>query len=267
MADISRRKVLAIIATGVGGVAAKAGGLMPEIAMARNADAPASQGVTPGGNLAIAEFDRPEVARLIGEAQRNADSRALWQLLQKDGLHPQPQLAYGARAYLRNDPKLRGHFLALPFSSGAGQSAALYQGVDAYGAPKLFATRWNDADTSTVDVFDVNGGRASRRSRVRIGTNESVIELVDGTRRTVPMPARRGPGLAAPSADCGVNGVWCALACELTVGLACWAESLVVCAGVAPFCPPCGVICAVVTVIMCAVVTTVSCYYVCQPCA
>jgi len=39
MTDISRRKVLAIIAAGVGSVAAKASGLMPEIAMARNADA------------------------------------------------------------------------------------------------------------------------------------------------------------------------------------------------------------------------------------
>lgn len=266
MTDISRRKVLAIIAAGVGSVAAKASGLMPEIAMARNADAPAAQGVTPEGNLAIEELDRDGIAQLIAEGQLNADTRALWQLLEKDGLRPQPQLGYGARAHLRTDPKLRGHFVAVPFSNGAGLSATVYGGVDAYGERKLFATRWHDVDRSTVDVFDVKAGRASRRSRVTIGANEAVIELVDGTRRTVRMPARRGPGLAAPSADCSVDGVWCALACETAVGLACWAESLVVCAGIAPLCPPCGVVCAVVTVIMCGVVTTVSCYYVCHPC-
>ncbi len=266
MTDISRRKVLAIIVAGVGGLATRAGGLVPEIAMVRSAEGTAARDVTPGGNLAIEQLDRAEIYRHIGEAQQQSDSRALWQLLVKDGLRPQPQLAYGARASLRSDPNLRGHFVAVPFSSGSGQSATLYQGIDAYGAPKLFATRWNDADTSTVDVFDVKAGRASRRSRVKIGANESVIELIDGTRRTVPMPAHRGPGLAAPSADCSVDGVFCALACEISVGLVCWAESLVVCAGLTPLCPPCGVICAVVTVIMCGVVTTFSCYYVCRPC-
>ena len=103
MTDISRRKVLAIIAAGVGSVAAKASGLMPEIAMARNADGPAAQGVTPEGNLAIEELDRDGIAQLIAEGQLNADTRALWQLLEKDGLRPQPQLGYGARAHLRRD--------------------------------------------------------------------------------------------------------------------------------------------------------------------
>src|SRR2546428_13313852 len=100
MTDISRRKVLAIIAAGVGSVAAKASGPRPEMAMARNSDAPAAQGVTPEGNLAIEELDRGGSAQLIADGQLNADTRAHWQLREKYDLQPKPQLAYGARAHL-----------------------------------------------------------------------------------------------------------------------------------------------------------------------
>src|SRR2546428_13330460 len=93
MTDISRRKVLAIIAAGVGSVAAKASGLMPEIAMARNADAPAAQRVTPAGYLAIEAVDRGGIAQLIADAQPNADTRALWLHIANLSLHPQPPLA------------------------------------------------------------------------------------------------------------------------------------------------------------------------------
>lgn len=266
MTDISRRKVLSIVAAGAGGLIAKASGLMPEIALA--GEPPGSTaGTLTEGNMVIEQFDQAAVGRAIAAARGDRQSRVLWTALERDGMRPQPSLAYGSRAHIKTDPQLAGHFVAVPFIDGRGRSAKLYYGVEAQGGPKSFVMRWNDADQKTVDFFDVEVGAARRRSTVSLGTDESTIVLADGSRHVIRTPGRgRAPGLAAPSADCPVEGVVCAIVCGVTVGYACWYETTVVCVGLAMICPPCGVVCEVVSFVMCGVVVATSCYYVCRPC-
>jgi len=264
--DISRRKVLSIVAAGAGGLIAKASGLMPEIALA--GEPPGSTaGTLTEGNMVIEQFDQAAVGRAIGAARADEQGRVLWAALEKDGMRPQPSLAYGSRAHIKTNPQLAGHFVAVPFSDGRGRYAKLYYGLEALGGLKSFVMRWNDADQKSVEVFDVQSGAARRRSRVLLGTDESTIDFADGSRRVIRTPGRgRPPGLAAPAADCGVEGVMCTVVCTLTVELSCLYESSVVCVGLAAICPPCGAVCEVVTIVMCSVVTAYSCYYVCRPC-
>jgi hypothetical protein len=217
--------------------------------------------------MVIEQFDRATIGRALGDARSDKAGRLLWAALEIDGMTAQPSLAYGSRAHLKTDPHVRGHFVAVPFADGRGRSAKLYHGLEAQGGLKSFVVRWNDVDQRTAEVFDVQSAAARRRSTVFLGTAESTIVFADGSRRVV-RPAGRGrpPGLAAPNADCGVEGVMCAISCALVVELSCLYESSVVCGGLALICPPCGAVCEVVTVIMCSVVTSYSCYYVCRPC-
>lgn len=273
MTDISRRKVLSIVAAGAGSLVAKASGLMPEIALA--GETPSSAGLTPGsagattteGNMVIEQFDRAAIGRALGEVRAVKEGRLLWAALERDGMRAQPSLAYGSRAHLRTDPQVRGHFIAVPFSDGLGRSAKLYHGLEALGGLKSFVMRWNDVDQRNVEFLEARSGAARLRSRVLLGTDEATIVFADGSRHVMRSSGRgRPPGLAAPSADCGVDGVMCAVVCGVTVGWACWYESSVVCVGFAALCPPCGLICEAVSVIMCGAVTAYSCYYVCSPC-
>jgi len=264
--DISRRKVLSIVAAGAGGLIAKASGLMPEIALA--GEPPGSTaGTLTEGNMVIEQFDQSAVGRAIAAARADRQSRLLWAALEKDGMRPQPSLAYGSRAHIKTDPQLAGHFVAVPFIDGRGRSAKLYYGLEAQGGLKSFVTRWNDVDQKSVEVFDVQSGAARRRSKVLLGTDEATIEFADGTSHVIRTRGQgRPPGLAAPSADCTAQGVVCAVICGTVVGFGCWYESTVVCVGLGLLCPPCGVVCEVVSVIMCGIVTSTSCYYVCRPC-
>jgi hypothetical protein len=264
--DLSRRKVLSIVAAGAGGLVAKASGLMPEIALA--GEPPSSgAGATTEGNMVIEQLDRAAIGRALGDARADGAGRLLWAALESDGMVAQPGLAYGSRAHLKTDPRLRGHFVAMPFSDGHGRSAKLYHALEAQGGLKSFVLRWNDVDQRTVEVFDVQSGAARRRSTVFLGTAEATIVFADGTRKVIRTSGRgRPPGLAAPNADCGVEGVMCSIVCALTVELSCLYESTVVCGGLTIICPLCGAVCEVVTVVMCSVVTAYSCYYVCKPC-
>lgn len=266
MTSISRRKVLSIVAASAGGLVAKASGLMPEIALA--GEAPSSgAATTTEGNMVLEQFDSAAIGRAIGDARADKEGRLLWAALERDGMRAQPNFAYGSRAHLASDPQVRGHFVAVPFSDGFGRSAKLYHGLEAQGGLKSFVMRWNDVDQKTVDFFDVQTGAARQRSTVFRGTAESTIVLADGSRHVIRTPGRgRTPGLAAPSAACPVEGVICAIVCGVTVGFACWYETAVVCVGLGILCPPCGVICEVVSFVMCGVVTATSCYYVCRPC-
>jgi hypothetical protein len=270
--DISRRKVLSIVAAGAGGLVAKASGLMPEIALAAEAPTPAgptssSAGVTTEGNMIIEQFDRAAIGRALGEAQADKEGRLLWAALERDGMLARPSLAYGSRAHLRSDPQLRGHFVAIPFSDGLGRSAKLYHGLEAQGGLKSFVMRWDDVDQTNVSIFDVQSGTVRRRSTVLLGADASTIVFADGSRRVIRTPGRgRPPGLAAPLADCSLEGVMCSIVCDLVVGLSCAYEATVVCVGLGMLCPPCGVVCEVVAIVMCSVVTSYSCYYVCRPC-
>ena len=266
MADISRRKVLSIVAAGAGGLVAKASGLMPEIALAGETPTSAAA-TTTEGNMVIEQFDRAAIGRALGDARADKEGRLLWAALERDGMLAQPSLAYGSRAHLKTDPQLRGHFVAVPFSDGLGRSAKLYHGLEALGGLKSFAMRWNDVDQRNVEVLEARSGAARLRSRVLLGTDEATIVFADGSRHVIRTSGRgRPPGLAAPLADCGVEGVMCAVVCGVTVGFSCWYESTVVCLGLGALCPLCGAICEVVTVIMCGAVTAYSCYYVCMPC-
>ncbi len=266
MTGISRRKVLAIVAAGAGGLVAKASGIMPEIALAGEPTSSALT-TTTEGNMVIEQFDQAAIGRAIGAARADAQGRLLWAALDRDGMRPQPSFAYGARAHIKTDPQLAGHFVAVPFSDGRGRSAKLYYGLEAQGGLKTFVTRWNDVDQKTVEVLDVQAGAARRRSRVLIGADEATIDFADGTRHVIHTSAGgRPPGLAAPSAECTAQGVVCAVVCGTVVGFGCWYESSVVCFGLGLLCPPCGVVCEVVSVIMCGVVVSTSCYYVCRPC-
>jgi hypothetical protein len=264
--DISRRKVLSIVTAGAGGLVAKASGLMPEIALA--GETPSSiAATTTEGNLVIEQFDQAAIARALGDARSDRDGRLLWAALESDRMVAQSSLAYGARAHLKTDPQVRGHFVAVPFADGLGRSAKLYHGLEAQGGLKSFVLRWKEVDQRAVEVFDVQAGAARRRSTVFLGTAESTIVFADGSRRVIPTPGRgRPPGLAAPAADCGVEGVICAISCALVVELSCLYESSVVCGGLTLICPPCGAVCEVVTIVMCSVVTSYSCYYVCRSC-
>ena len=265
--DISRRKVLSIVAAGAGGLVAKASGIMPEIALAGDMPTPATPGGETEGNLVIEPFDRGAISRALGNARADREGRLLWAGLEKDGMRAQPSLAYGSRAHLRTDPRQQGQFIAVPFSDGRGHSAKLYHGLEAQGGLKSFVMRWDDADQNSVEVLDVRAGATRRRSRVLLGANESTIIFADGSRQIIRAPGRgRPPGLAAPMADCNVQGVMCSIVCDLVVGLSCAYEATVVCVGLAAICPPCGVVCEVVSVIMCSVVASYSCYYVCRPC-
>ena len=266
MTDISRRKVLAIVAASAGGLVAKATGLMTEIALAGETPDSAAATLTEG-NMVIEPFDQSAVGRAIGAARSDGQSRLLWAALERDGMRPHASLTYGARAHIKSDPRLAGHFVAVPFSDGRGRSAKLYYGLEAQGGLKSFVTQWNDVDQKSGEVFDVQSGAVRRRSRVLVGSDESTIDFADGSRHVIrTSPRGRPPGLAAPSADCNAEGVVCAVICGTVVGFGCWYESTVVCVGLGLLCPPCGVVCEVVSVIMCGIVTSYSCYYVCRPC-
>jgi hypothetical protein len=264
--SISRRKVLSIVAAGAGGLVAKASGLMPEIALAGETTSSGMTSTTEG-NIVIEHFDQPAIGRAIGAARADAQGRLLWAALETDGMRPQMNFAYGARAHIKTDPQLAGHYVAVPFSDRRGRSAKLYYGLEAQGGLKSFITRWNDDDQKAVEVFDVQAGVARRRSRVLIGIDEATIDFAGGARHVIHTTgAGRPPGFAAPSAECNAQGVVCAVVCGTVVGFGCWYESTVVCVGLGILCPPCGAVCEVISVIMCGIVASTSCYYVCRPC-
>lgn len=264
----SRRSVLRLLGTSTATVAV---GLVPELGLRPKSPPVDDAGFErPTKNLRTRRLDSAALAGAIRRARDFDEAAALWGGLLGQGLNPDLDLAYGSEAHLASDPGLGGHFIAIPFADAENGRAKLYYGVEAGGRVKSFASLWRTDDPQHVEVRAVESDRPVRRSTIAFRDEDAIVSFADGRRkvvRTHPGHTGHGRGLAsAVASPCGLNGVVCTVACELVVGLSCFAESTVVCLGVSLLCPPCGAICEVVTIVMCTVVTSYSCYYVCEPC-
>ena len=97
-----------------------------------------------------------------------------------------------------------------------------------------------------------------------------MVEFADGRRKGAdlsPLIHEGKAGLASVVAGpCSLNGLACQLACGTIVEWSCIYEFSVACGGVSVICPPCGIFCELITIVVCSVSTMISCHYICEPC-
>lgn len=266
---VSRRSTLRWL--GTSGTAA-ALGLFPELSVrgtnTEDQDEDGFEAVT--RNLRARRMDGRELSVEFTRAQRDEHAGMLWRDLGSRGLQPALDLAYGSRVHITVDRTLAGHFMAVPFTDAGSRRAKLYYGSDAMGKRVAFATEWDAGAPGIVGVRDVNAGRARQRSTVRISAETAEIDFTDGGHKSVDLrPIHQGRrGVASVSAGpCTLNGLWCELACGTVLEWSCLYETSVVCGGLALLCPPCAVVCEIVSIVVCTVAALTSCHFVCEPCS
>lgn len=264
---LSRRTFVISATAAMSALAARAAGLIPESALAAQVAPP--PGVVTSKDIKMRELTPDEVGHALSAWRSTPEGRALWAESRRRGLDIDLAAARGSWAHVRPHAPDEGFVVLVPLMAGGDMAGRFIFGRDVRGEAKSMLTTWASGRSDVVSVYEAPGGEAIvRRSTVTFVNDAALVEFPDGSRKTVrarPSSAK-GPGLRAPLADCGLNGVWCSIACDLTVGLSCSATAAVVCVGVSPLCPPCGLVCAVITVVVCSVTTSFSCYYVCQPC-
>jgi hypothetical protein len=265
--NVSRRSALRLL--GSSGTA-MAVGLFPELGLRGGGGEEDDDGFEPlTRNLLTRPLRVTEIASESARARSDDEAGVLWRDLTSRGLEPDLGVAYGTRARLREDRTLAGQFLAVPFADGRDRRAKLYYGSDMLGKRVAFASEWKANAPEVIDLRDVKGGHATRRSTVKIAGEHVDVEFGDGRRKSADLTflhqGRRGS--ASVAADgCSLNGLACTLACGTVIEWSCLYEFSVACVGVTAICPPCGGVCEIVAIVVCTVTSLVSCYYVCQPC-
>lgn len=264
---LSRRNFVISVGAVVSGAAAKAAGLLPETALAAQVAPPA--GVLTSKDIKIRDFSGEDLGRAFSTWRAAGEGRALWSESRRRGLDLDLSAARGTWAHARPHAPEEGFVVMIPLAGRGDVAGRLIFGMDVRGKAKSVLTTWSVDRPDVVSVYGAPAGeRPQKRSTVTFVNDAAFVDYPDGSRKVVRArpSSGKGPGLAAPLADCGLNGIWCNIACDLAVGLACTIESAVVCVGVSALCPPCGAVCTAISFVVCTVTTTVSCYYVCQPC-
>jgi hypothetical protein len=245
--EISRRKVLSIVAAGAGGLVAKASGLMPEIAL----------GGAGARKIQARQLLGSELQTAVADARRNAAGGGTFRSLIALGFRPVPHAVAAVEAN-DIDGTHYGSMVLMDLTDGAGRRARFIHRVSPN--PITGAALWSSADPSRIEVHEADAGGLRHTSTLTTRPDRStLVEWTDGRRTVIPprppelssiASAEGRAGLSAPVSDWVQVCQWiCELGWEITCGLV-----FVVA------CTVCGVETLGLCIIFCAVVGIVTCY-------
>jgi hypothetical protein len=248
---LTRRAVLPAVGAIGGGLLAGLVALLPEVQLSASAAAPT------GHRVRVRYLLGGELAAAVARSQADPKARATLNFLSSGSFAARSESAMAIEVTDENG-RPYGALLAMDFSDPAHGREARLMHRTAGDASLLGATTWSAADPTLVDVFVASGEGIVRSSSVRLHPDGSArIEWASGEATDVPARPQLAPrptgsgraGVAAPVQD------WvefCEWVCNISCGVVCGLEWLVICAAcTGGTFGACAIICVVVAVVTC----------------